>query len=144
MSDLQRSQTVDLDNETGSVLEIRPSLSHKQSPRTRSNNALDVALLKEIMVARAHMPPFGKQAGCFEKVAQKLNASNVLPWKTDFKHLIDRYRLILGAYRSNDRKGQSASGVEEEFEEREQLLEDIRNMIDDEMDRTKNLRDSEA
>ena len=58
-----------------------------------------------------------------------------------FQTLLDMYRLIMVAYRSNDRKGQSPLGVEEEFRGREQLLEDIPSMINDEKARKK---DTEA
>lgn len=96
------------------------------------------------MVAGEHIYPFGKKAKCFENIAQELNTSNALPWRTEFKHCTDRYRLPLGTYRSNDKNEQSFSGADEEFREREQFLEDIRNMFDDEKARENEIRDADA
>ena len=61
MSDFQSTQSVDLDKEAASVVETTLGLSPKQTPRRRFNNVLDIALLKEIIVLGAHIPPFGNK-----------------------------------------------------------------------------------
>jgi hypothetical protein len=60
-----------------------------------------------------------------------LNKSGVLPLSTDAKHCLDRYRLLIASFKREDRARASASGTEEEFCERDQLLSDIVTATDD-------------
>ena len=131
------------DEEDGIALNLAAS-SPSYQQRRRFTEELDFFLLKEAILAGAHIPPHGKQQEYFKEVAKALNNTNVLPWKTDYKHFLDRYRLILTAYQISDRHKASSSGIEEEFGQREQLLEDIRNLVDDEKDRRKQSREAEA
>ena len=90
------SEAILIDEQDGIALnQAAPTLSYQQ--RRRFTEELDTFLLKEVIVAEAHIPPHGKQQDSFMEVAKALSNSSVLPWKTDYKHCLDRYRLILTA-----------------------------------------------
>jgi hypothetical protein len=71
----------------------------------------------------------------FEDVARALNEGNALPWNTNGKHCNDRYKLFLANFRRADRARALASGTEEEFGERDQLLADIHSAVNDNEER---------
>ena len=91
----------------------------------------DILLLKEIVANGAHAVRRGSQSDKFDEVGTSLNANGVMPWSTDGKHCIDRYRLLIATFRRADRARAATSGAEEEFGEKDQLLSDICNAIDD-------------
>ena len=103
-----------IDEKDGNALNLAaPSPSYQQ--RRRFTEELDLFLLKEVILAGAHISPNGKQQDYFKEVVKALNKTNAMHWKTDYKPCLDRYRLILTAYRSSDRHKASSSGIEEEF-----------------------------
>jgi hypothetical protein len=91
----------------------------------------DIALLKEVIAFGAHVCKRGSQMERFDAISAALNKSGVLPWSTDAKHCLDRYRLLIASFKREDRARVSASGTEEEFCERDQLLSDIVTAADD-------------
>jgi hypothetical protein len=98
----------------------------------------DIALIKEIVANNAHVCRRGKMTATFEKVARALNEGNALPWNSNGKHCDDRYKLFHANFRRADRARALASGTEEKFGEREQLLADIQSTVNEneERDRT--------
>ena len=91
----------------------------------------DIALLKEVIAIGAHVSKRGSQMENFDAISDTLNKSGVLLWSTDAKHCLDRYRLLIVTFKREDRARASASGTEEEFCERDQLLSDIITAADD-------------
>ena len=55
---------------------------------------LDLMLLTEIQKIEAHLCNRGTRFERFAKVADNLNASGKVPWRTDGKHCDDRFKLI--------------------------------------------------
>jgi hypothetical protein len=113
-----------------STLEIRGG-------RRKFCEADDIALLKEALAHNAHVCRRGKLTEKFEEVAVSLNDSSALPWPTNGKHCTDRFKLLVANFRRIDRARSSASGIEEEYGEKDQLLADIVSAIDDTEERTR-------
>jgi hypothetical protein len=59
-----------------------------------------------------------------------------MPWNTDGKHCINRYKLLIATFGMADRARAATSGAEEEFGGKDQLLSDICSAIDDAHERT--------
>jgi hypothetical protein len=100
--------------------------------------------LIEIVANDRHVCRFGKVIETFEEVARALNDSNALPWNTNGKHCNDRYKLVLANFRRADRARALASGIEEEFGKREQLLADIQSAVNDNEKRGRTEREKSA
>jgi hypothetical protein len=77
-----------------------------------------------------HLEKRGESGSLFEVVAKALNDTQVLPWSMDDKNRADRFNLIVRLFRQTDRVRRAASGQEEEYGEKEQLLDDILCAID--------------
>jgi hypothetical protein len=73
-----------------------------------------------------------------------LNEGNALPGNTNGKHCNDRYKLLLANFRRADRARALASGTEEEFGERDQLLADIHSAVNDNEERGRAEREISA
>jgi hypothetical protein len=56
----------------------------------------------------------------FDEVSTALKNSGSMPWRTDGKHCLDRYKLRLASFKRADRARASASGAEKEFNEKDQ------------------------
>jgi hypothetical protein len=67
----------------------------------------------------------------FDAVSGALNASRVIPWATDWKQCLDRYKLLVSFFKRGDRARSRASAKEEDFNENEKLLFDIVSAVDD-------------
>jgi hypothetical protein len=67
----------------------------------------------------------------FDEVSLALNKSSMMPWATDGKHRLDRYKLLVASFKRADRIRASASGTEEDFGEKDKLLSDIICAVDD-------------
>jgi hypothetical protein len=89
----------------------------------------DISLLKEVIASDAHTSRFCALMEKFEELSTALNNSGSLPWKTDGKHCLDRCEL--SSFKRADRARASASGAEEECDERDQILSDIVVAVDD-------------
>jgi hypothetical protein len=103
--------------------------------RRKFGETEDIELLKEVVANDAHVCRRGKVTENFEEAARALNESNALPWITNGKHCNDRYKLLLAKFRRADRARALASGTEEEFGERDQLLADIQSAVNDNEER---------
>jgi hypothetical protein len=99
--------------------------------RRKFGETEDIALLKEALAHDAHVCRRGKMTEKFEKVASSLNDRNALPWSTNGKHCTDRFKLLVANFRHTDRALSSASGVEEEYGGKCQLLADVISAIDE-------------
>lgn len=91
----------------------------------------DIALLKEVLACGAHTCRRGSQMDKFDEVSLSLNSNGALPWSTDGKHCLDRHKLLVASFKRTDRARASASGIEEPFGEKEELLADISSAVDD-------------
>jgi hypothetical protein len=105
--------------------------SNRPPVRRKFGEQEDILLLKEVVANGAHIVRRGSQCDKFDEVATSLNANSVMPWNTDGKHCIDRYKLLISTFRRADRARAATSGAEEEFGEKDQLLSDICSAIDD-------------
>jgi hypothetical protein len=76
----------------------------------------------------------GKVTEKFDGFARALNEGNALPWNTNGKQRIDRYKLLAN-FRRADRARALVSGTEEEFGERDQLLADIQSTVNENEER---------
>jgi hypothetical protein len=92
----------------------------------------------------AHVCRRGRMTERFEDVARALNEGNALPWNTNGKHCNDRCKLLLANFRRADRARALASGTEEEFGERDQLLADIQSAANDHEERGRTEREESA
>jgi hypothetical protein len=70
-------------------------------------------------------------------VSISLNDSSALPWPTNGNHCTDRFKLRVANFRRIDRARSSASGIEVEYGEKDQLLADIASEINDTERRTR-------
>jgi hypothetical protein len=99
--------------------------------RRKFGEEQDIALLKEVLACNAHTSKRGSLMDNFDAVSGVLNTSRVLPWATDGKHCLDRYKLLVSCFKREDRAKSRASGTEEDFNEKEQLLSDIVSAVND-------------
>jgi hypothetical protein len=99
--------------------------------RRKFTDVTDTALLKEVVAHNAHVARRGDSGSVFDAVAISLNETDVLPWRTDGKHCSDRFHLLVRAFRQTDATRRGESGREEEYTEKEQLLQDIVSALDD-------------
>jgi hypothetical protein len=104
-------------------------------PRRKFGEDHDTLLLKEVLACDAHVCRRGSQKEAIEEVSAVLNSSSALPWKTDGKHCLDRFKLLVACFRKVDRARASASGTEESFGEKDQLLSEIVTAVDDAKER---------
>jgi hypothetical protein len=68
-------------------------------------------LLNEVFSVEAHVPKHGETVLKFGAVADKLNRSGYLPWKTDPKHVQDRFKLLMANWILRDRANTQASSM---------------------------------
>jgi hypothetical protein len=92
----------------------------------------------------SHVCRRGKVTETFEEVARALNEGNAIPWNKNGKNCNDRHKLLLANFRRADRARALASGTEEEFGEREQLLADIQSAVIDNDERGRTEREESA
>jgi hypothetical protein len=109
--------------------------SENRGGRRNFEEVEDITLLKETVANDTHVCRRGKVAEKFEDVARALNEGNALPWNTNGKHCNNRYKLLLANFRRADRTHALASGTEEKFGERDQLLADIHPAVNDNVER---------
>jgi hypothetical protein len=117
------------------VVEEDDVIPVSRGARRKFGEAEDIALLKEVLANEAHVCHRGTMTGKFDEVACALNNSNALPWSTNGKHCNNRFKLLLVGFRRTDRARASASGTEEDFGEKDQLLADILSAVNDNEER---------
>jgi hypothetical protein len=100
-------------------------------PRRKFTEEHDVALLKKVIACGAHVSRRGSQMDKFEEVSAALNNSGALPWVTDAKLFLDRFKSLVSAFKRLDRVQASASGTKEEYNEKDQVPSDILAAVDD-------------
>jgi hypothetical protein len=103
--------------------EIPPDI--RATPRRKFCEDHDIALLKEVVAYDAHVCRRGSQMDKFDEVSLAANESNMMPWETEGKQWLDRYKLLVASFKRADRIRASALGTEEDFGEKDQLLSDI-------------------
>jgi hypothetical protein len=90
--------------------------------RRKFDEAEDIALLKDVLGYKAHIFWRGKMTEKFEKCTSSLNNGNELPWSANGKHCTNRFKLLIAKFRRTDRALSIASGVEDDYGERDQIL----------------------
>jgi hypothetical protein len=65
---------------------------NRAAPTRKFTEDHDVALLKEVIACGAHVSRRGSQMDKFEEVSTALNNSGALPWATDAKHCLNRFK----------------------------------------------------
>jgi hypothetical protein len=114
--------------------EVIPADAHPEKracSRRKFGESEDIALLKEVLACGAHTCRRGSQMDKFDELSVSLNSNGALPLTTDGKHCLDRYKLLVASFKRTDRARASASGIEEPFGEKEELLADIASAVDD-------------
>jgi hypothetical protein len=91
----------------------------------------DIAARREIVASDALAYRRGNVTEKFEEVARALNEGIALPWNTNGQHCKDWFKLLRANFRRAERARALASGTEEEFGERDQLLADIKSAVYD-------------
>jgi len=85
----------------------------------------DNLLLKEVVVAKAHMSPWGKMTERFQVVTINFNANPRATFKTDNKHAKDRFQLLTKPFEALDEKRATKTWTEEVLTPMELLLVDV-------------------
>jgi len=93
--------------------------------RRRWTDEADYLLLKEVVVAKAHMSPWGKMTERFQVVTNNFNANPRATFKTDHKHAKDRFQLLTKSFEALDKKRATKTGTEEVLTPMELLLVDV-------------------
>jgi len=93
--------------------------------RRRWTDEADYLLLKEVVVAKAHMSPWGKMTERFQVVTNNFNANPRATFKTDHKHAKDRFQLLTKSFEALDKKCATKTGTEEVLTPMELLLVDV-------------------
>jgi hypothetical protein len=88
--------------------------------RSKFGEKEDESLLKELIASDAHVSRRGALMEKFDEVSTALNSSGSIPWRTDGKNCLDRYKHLLDSFKRADRARASASGADEEFNEKDQ------------------------
>jgi hypothetical protein len=111
--------------------ELSSDANTSRGIRRKFTEETDTALLKEVLAHNAHVARRGEAGSAFDAVATSLNDTSALPWRTDGKHCSDRFDLLVRVFRHSDSARRGESGIIEEYTEKEQLLQDITNAVDD-------------
>lgn len=133
----KEQNTIDLSLETN-LNNITPSVSPTitKKRRIRFNKSLDAALLKCVTITGCHLAAHGKMQSKYEEAIPHFVQSAPLhtldnvqqpSWKT----LSDRFKKIVEEHRTARKRNERATGISEEYGEREQLLDDLLLEIDE-------------
>jgi hypothetical protein len=79
-------------------------LSRRGTRKRKFSAEADLTLLRQVSATGAHTAKRGSQGVAFEAVATALNGSGTLSFKTDGKHCLDRYCLLMRAFASRIEK----------------------------------------
>ena len=93
--------------------------------RRRWTDEADYLLLKEVVVAKAHMSPLGKRTERFQVVTKNFNANPRATFKTDNKHAKDRFQLLAKPFEALDKERATKTWTEEVLTPMELLLVDV-------------------
>jgi len=93
--------------------------------RRRWKDEADYLGLKEVVVAKAHMSPWGKSTERFQVVTNNFNANPRVTFKTDQKHAKNRFQLLAKSFEALDKKRATKTGTEEVLTPMELLLMDV-------------------
>ncbi len=86
----------------------------------------DTLLLREVIAQDPLSKGYGERTSAFDTVADSLNGSGDLPWRTDRKHIQDRLRFLMDLRRVAVRAAAVATGADDEpHGEVEQLLDGL-------------------
>lgn len=100
----------------------------KEAKKVFFTNHLDILLLRQVLADSPFLAKHGETLKSFEKVKDALKFTeigDILTAKTCY----DRFYLLLNTFQSEDSKNAKKSGVEEEYDEKQQLLTDISVLI---------------
>ena len=79
--------------------------------RRRWTDDADYLLLQEVVVAKAHMSPWGRMTEQFQIVTNIYNANPRATFKTDHKHANDRFQLLDKSLEALDKKRATKTGT---------------------------------
>jgi len=92
--------------------------------RRRWTDDADNLLLQEVVVAKAHMSPWGKMTEQIQIVTNNCNANPRATFKTDQKHGKNRFQLLDKSLEALEKKCATKTGTEEVLTPVELLLVD--------------------
>lgn len=125
-------------------LEESPRETNGVKRRRKWSEEMDVRLLKEVMAQGAHVSPHGRGQQRYESVITELNKVPIFRCSLDWKGARDRFQLIMGKFKREDARNVRASGIDEEYNEKCQLLTDIVTEMKDRKRESKERKDAEA
>ncbi|OQR85687.1 hypothetical protein ACHHYP_11545 [Achlya hypogyna] len=112
------------------------------------SEAEDIALLRQVHAGRPFAAPFGKVMQAWDAMATILTACDqVARPDLDDKKAQHRFTLLLAKHSARNKDAAAASGVSEDYGEREILLDDLSSAVEDLKDvkiKEKNERTDEA
>jgi hypothetical protein len=97
------------------------------------NDAMDMILLVAVNTTGAHVAKYGEAATCFEEV-QKICIADPAYSRCGAltrKSVWDRFKKLKAEFLERERKNRNASGIDEEVTEKDDLLADICEQIED-------------
>jgi len=89
----------------------RPPSQPRAGRRTAYSDEQDIAIVREVAAAEAHIAGFGETRKRFEKAAGLLGENPLFTTKISWKQVQDRYRRLQEQYNSHDNENQRLSGV---------------------------------
>ncbi|ETV89871.1 hypothetical protein H310_15291 [Aphanomyces invadans] len=100
----------------------------KRKTAYRFTTQVDIDLLKEVMAVRPHDAPYGQTLARWEEVVEHMREMR----GPDLTTAGCRKRLddLMAAFKKDTVKSLRATGTEEEYNEREQLIQDLSDMMD--------------
>ncbi|KAI0556720.1 rab11 family-interacting protein 1-like isoform X1 [Gracilaria domingensis] len=110
--------------------------------RFRFSDTYDLFLLRSVRDADAHVPQWGETESLFDKVISTFmtlvpHRAFTCMHKPSKKTLIDRFKRLVCARREQNKVNERASGIAEEYGEKENLLDDLILEIDERTEQTR-------
>ena len=116
--------------------------STKRGRRSKFTPEEDIIILREVAVAGAHVPPYGKTTELFQMAANGANKNANFSVEVTWKSVHDRFHRLLDDFEKRDAKAQKMSGVSEDVGEAEELLSMMKEARDDVEEEKRKQRDA--
>ncbi|ETW01384.1 hypothetical protein H310_06933 [Aphanomyces invadans] len=111
----------------------------KRKAAYRFSIPVDIDMLKEVMFACPHDAPYGQTSSRWQEVGEHMRA--LLGPELSAGGCRKRHDDLMAAFKKETVKSMRASGTEEEYLEREQLLQDLSDMIESANDKRKSIQE---
>ena len=128
--------------------ERQPSAKRQRKEQFRFSCKDDIILLKEVMANNPYVAKYGTKTMEWKKVEEGFN--NAICLTKSNRPLVSADTLknhcdgLIEAFQKSENEAPKRSGVDEDYEEREQLLRDLLDIIHDEADIREGERNKKA